>query len=375
MTKTFLLSLSFLAALPFAVVSQAAAVPGFGTVNFSSGSWYESAFGLISFTNGNGDVSRAFSASLGDILATDGSGVYSRVYGRVQPGESAGWVATSHFGWVRFAIGGEDFNRFVWTERVGWIQVDPDPASADPWVFIGLLQSWGKVQSDGSFYSVDHRKLTPTSEPTFFISEVFGLVTVGQVPGWIHSETFGYLWAARGSGGTWFWSEGRNEWLGVMPDNAIWSPSGGFLPRPSVDGGPLDFDINNVVWLHTNLSGWEVTSELTDVSITGGAIRMTFDAGTRWRSFLGGTAYFNATPLVVVKINGTYYAGTWQWFRSGSNSHLKTTNYIWEANKAPINRWRPGSGETVGFLVSTPSRLGVPTRQMERTNILWIEWP
>ncbi|MFP4356946.1 MAG: hypothetical protein ACLFSZ_00725 [Puniceicoccaceae bacterium] len=375
MTNRFFLSLSFLAALPFAVSSQADTVPGFGDVSFVKDVWWNSDFGLIAFGNEGRDVSWAFSASLGTGLATDGSAVYSRDYGRITPSGEPGWVMTEGFGWVHFATGDQDYGPWVWTERIGWIKHASTEIGTIFW--IPQIQSWGQVQDDGSFYSFNFRKLTPTADPAVFISEIFGPVRIGEAKGWLRSETFGMIWANQDNPGNSFYLSAREEWVGVTGGGGIWSPvEQAFLERPGGAGGaPADFDIANVVWLQTDVSGWPVTSDLSEVSINGGQVCMTFDAGTRWAGFLGGTSYFNATPVVIVKMNGTYYASAFQWFRSGSNRHCKPISAIAPSSPPPISNWRPTTGETVGFMVTTPSRIGVPTRQFERTNIVWIEWP
>jgi len=53
-------------------------------------------------------------------------------------------------------------------------------------------------------------------------SPTLGNVTTGDYDGWIHSDRFGWIWFARESGGVWFWSQDRQEWLGVA-NGAVWS--------------------------------------------------------------------------------------------------------------------------------------------------------
>lgn len=373
MFRKLVLFAALAVSVPFA--SSADSVPGFGELVPLPGGWWSSDFGIISFADGGTDVTRAFSSSLGVDLATDGTSVFSREFGKIVPSGNPGWVQTEGFGWVLFAVGDLDYGPWLWTERVGWMQYAVTEMGTLFW--IPQIQSWGQVQEDGSFYSFDYRSLTPTEDVAVYISEVFGPVSIGEQQGWIYSEEFGYLWAARDSNASWFYSSAREEWLGVTPDGSIWSTrEQKFIPKPrSADGSPVDFDINEVVWLQTDVSDWAETSELSSVAINGGQVCFTYEGGTRWRSFLGGTAYFNATPIVIAKTNGRYYASAFQWFRAGFNYRCKPIDSMWKASPAPLRNWRPVSGEKVGFLVSTPSRIGVPTRQFERTNIVWIDWP
>jgi hypothetical protein len=67
--------------------------------------------------------------------------------------------------------------------------------------------------------------LIPLAALDRLVSSKLGGLTIGDFGGWVHSDRFGWIWAVRdGEGaGTWFWSEGRREWLGVTPDGGIWS--------------------------------------------------------------------------------------------------------------------------------------------------------
>ncbi len=366
---------------------QSTTVPGFGPVVSSTvPGWWHSNYGLIAFGNDGSDVRFAFSADLGDWLATDGVGVYSRIYGRVigdgVVNDGFRWVASENFGWVGIAEPRGSTNGFLWTERAGWVNVVPDPADGNPWVYIGILETWGKFADDRSFYSVDYRKLSPGSVPNTYNSEIFGLVTVDPAkPGWLVSETFGDLWSIRGQNAKFFWSSLREEWLGVDANGTIWSPSAGRLPKPAPaqptagGGAPADFDINNVVWLHTDVSDWTVTADLKSVDFNGGLICLDYELSNRWPSIVVRVTV-NANPWIITKINGRYYAGTWEYFRPGQQCKSKNVVAGDHVKIAPMNgNWRPQSGQVVGMMVSSLARGGQRTSVAERSNIVWFEWP
>jgi hypothetical protein len=43
--------------------------------------------------------------------------------------------------------------------------------------------------------------------------------------------------------------------------------------------------------------------------------------------------------------------------------------------KSPLEKWRPKSGETVGFMVSTPARSSARSWKQERSNVILVTWP
>lgn len=143
-------------------------------------------------------------------------------------------------------------------------------------------------------------------------------------------------------------------------------------PNPTPGGGwPSEID-GPITWLHTNVSDWPVTSSL-NASVGGGTISMPYDKARVWPS-VGG---LNANPWVIVKYDGKWYAATFEWFRYGQTSkpvgvlngalgdHIKV---------APLNRWRPRSGERIGLMVSGLAR--AQSRNVkERTNVSMVTWP
>ncbi len=78
------------------------------------------------------------------------------------------------------------------------------------------------------------------------------------------------------------------------------------------------FDLSKVTWLHTDVSNWPVTHDLT-VNIGAGLICMEFGGTTTWPSAEidhRSGAYkikVNANPWVFVWRNGRWYGGTWEW--------------------------------------------------------------
>ncbi|NLG33966.1 MAG: hypothetical protein GX548_01290 [Lentisphaerae bacterium] len=141
--------------------------------------------------------------------------------------------------------------------------------------------------------------------------------------------------------------------------------------EPTDAGWPAEID-GPIHWLHTDVSGWAVTASLK-ASVSGGTIHMPYNKAKVWHS-VGG---LNANPWVIVKMNGQWYAATFEWFRYGQTSkpvgvlngsmgdHIKVS---------PLNRWRPRSGERIGFMVSGLAR--AQSRNVkERSNVSMVTWP
>ena len=136
-------------------------------------------------------------------------------------------------------------------------------------------------------------------------------------------------------------------------------------------GWPAEID-GPIKWLHTDVSKWAVTASLK-ASVSGGTIQMPYSKAKVWPSVDG----LNANPWVIVKMDGQWYAATFEWFRQGQTSkpvgvlngsmgdHIKVS---------PLNRWRPRSGERIGLMVSGLAR--AQSRNVkERSNVSMVTWP
>ncbi len=131
-----------------------------------------------------------------------------------------------------------------------------------------------------------------------------------------------------------------------------------------------------VRWLHADVSGWPVTTQITSVTFSSGQIRFPFDAANRWtvRTDAGTTTPVIGNPWIVFEYQGQWYAGTWEWLRPGQTSKPMRVVDGAHIKRAPIpTSWRPKSGQRVGIMVSTHARSRVFDR--ERSNLVWTVWP
>lgn len=128
-------------------------------------------------------------------------------------------------------------------------------------------------------------------------------------------------------------------------------------------------DPNSIRYLHANVAGWPITSSLS-VSIGGGSVNLKYNKANVWPARGG----LNANPWIIVNVNGQWTAATFEWLRTGQTS--KPTKVVAgdHIKKAPLNNFRPQSGETYGWMVTSLARDQTRTVN-ERTNIVLARWP
>ena len=156
---------------------------------------------------------------------------------------------------------------------------------------------------------------------------------------------------------------------------------------PTPGGGTDDIDVSEVTWLHTNVGGWPATSTITDVRIRdvpAGGICINHTKANVWPGTrTQGGPNLAGNPWVFGKVNGRWYAATYEWLRPGqickltvAGGHGKPSDELApHIKRPPLDRWVPRSGEMVGFMVSTPARFGPEGPIRERSNIKLVRWP
>ena len=140
-------------------------------------------------------------------------------------------------------------------------------------------------------------------------------------------------------------------------------------PDPAVPP-PLD----ELVWLHSDISSWPQTATLSSVSVSSDQICLPNDGVHAWPIHnLDGTDVVG-NPWIVLEHEGTWYAATWEWLRPGQECKAKTSVNGDHIKQPPLDTWSPTSGETYWFMVSGLARFG--ERNVEaRTNRVPAGWP
>jgi hypothetical protein len=149
---------------------------------------------------------------------------------------------------------------------------------------------------------------------------------------------------------------------------------------PGGYAAPTDFDLSKANWLHTNVSSWPVTHNLT-VDIGSGVICMNFGGTTAWPSAQidhTSGAYkinVNANPWVFVFKNGQWYGGTWEWMTPNGNCKPMASVAGDHIKQPPLADWSPRSGETLYFMVSSIARGANLNNYQARTDAVKVIWP
>lgn len=150
------------------------------------------------------------------------------------------------------------------------------------------------------------------------------------------------------------------------------SSSGTSSGTSSSSNSPID--LSQVVWLHTDVSGWSETSNLRSVTTNSSSITLDYDKANVWPKKHHTGTYLNGNPWIFVKQNGVWYAATWEWLKPGQiTKNIKAVNGD-HIKRAPLHNFKPKSGEEYGFMVSGMARDGVRNVK-ERTNIVMYTWP
>jgi len=176
-----------------------------------------------------------------------------------------------------------------------------------------------------------------------------------------------------------------------------WSPIRAFAtptapapgaPTPPLPGGAVDqIDPALITWVSMteNISGWAVTSRITDWSFDGDAtvcITHTWTGTGHWPlvSIDENPPNIEAQIGVVAKVGGKWYGGYYDWMRPGVSCKYEAPRN-WGPDQIrvfPLDASWPGprSGDEVGLYMSAPASNRIPVRSVrERTNIILVRWP
>lgn len=83
---------------------------------------------------------------------------------------------------------------------------------------------------------------------------------------------------------------------------------------------------------------------------------------------------YSCNPWVVAKIDGEWFASTFEWLRYGQKSKSKISVAGDHIKKPKFDdRWRPVVGETLGFFVSGLARTAIRNERV-KSNIVWVNW-
>ena len=167
----------------------------------------------------------------------------------------------------------------------------------------------------------------------------------------------------------------RPHWVPHGRIGGTWLAPG--APRGDERGGAADqLDLSQVTWLHTNVRGWAKTSTITNTSIGDPPICIDHTKRGDWPRVSAGGTTVEGNPWVFAKVDGRWYAATYEWLRPGQECKgISASNIGAHIKVSPLSRWTPQSGETIGLMVSTPARVGPQGPRHERSNVVRVRWP
>lgn len=148
---------------------------------------------------------------------------------------------------------------------------------------------------------------------------------------------------------------------------------------PSTDAIPVD----EIIWHHASPAKFAVTAELSDVRFNGRTVTWAATYPDSWPQWQASPdlPFVVGNPWVFAKIEGRWHASTFEWVRAGTQRiDLQWQNdnppFI-QAKTAPINAWRPKTGDPVCWMLSTLVRSGIKpaSSPKERSPIVCTVWP
>jgi hypothetical protein len=126
----------------------------------------------------------------------------------------------------------------------------------------------------------------------------------------------------------------------------------------------LPVPMSQIVWDHTNVSGWRVNSDLHSVYIEGGNINLPHTQACSWPMY---DHAVNANAWVIHKeSDGRWHANTWDFMRKCQTA--KGEHDVGWGTR------RPYSGQELYFLVSGIARPGYAETIQARSNIIKYIW-
>jgi len=142
---------------------------------------------------------------------------------------------------------------------------------------------------------------------------------------------------------------------------------------------PPPLDLGAVTWLHTDVSGWPVTSTLDPIYFSGDSICLDYDRADDWPADtpLDEDTEVVGNPWVFIWWDDRWYGGTWEWLRPGQTCKAQTSVAGDHIKVSPFDEdsgWRPTSGVTYYFMVSGLARTSHRNVE-ERTEPVPFIWP
>jgi hypothetical protein len=159
-------------------------------------------------------------------------------------------------------------------------------------------------------------------------------------------------------------------------------------PEPAAD--QMDLSQAAVYNSPADVAGWPITTRITHLESLGcnGGLALTFSAQNSWPNYTppGWDGPLQYTLWAVVNVNGRWNtSGFIQFWRGRENTGAPIlplscgfpVNWAYDARWGPMNGYRPGVGERMGFFVTAGDarNVGTVTSLRERSNVVVVDLP
>lgn len=141
-------------------------------------------------------------------------------------------------------------------------------------------------------------------------------------------------------------------------------------------GDPEPPDLDEVVWLHSDISGWPVTHTLDAVSLDGDQICLETAGVDEWPAVDFDGTELVGNPWIFIEEDGVWYGATWEWLRPGQTCKAKESVAGTHIKQPPFEEdggWEPTPGVTYWFMVSGLARFSERNVE-ERTDLVPLTW-
>ena len=122
---------------------------------------------------------------------------------------------------------------------------------------------------------------------------------------------------------------------------------------------------SGIVWGDTNISRWQASATMTGASVGSGGASFPYDMACEWPGHIGGNLTGMGETVgnvwAIVKYNGKWVAGTWEYLRP-----CQTTKAHFNSPRGTPSGWKPASGAEMYIFVSgiirVPNRVTIAAR-------------
>jgi len=147
-----------------------------------------------------------------------------------------------------------------------------------------------------------------------------------------------------------------------------------------------DFDEDSIIWLHTDVSDWDVTSTVTGAHINYTELCVYHTMAGEWPEVLGIFPEDPDAPMegniwIIARVDGLWYAATFDYLRPGGECKYEDYSPAGEGpgpstfGAVPLSTWAPRTGEPVYMFVSTVARHEPLGPLHERSDYVQLIWP